>query len=128
MKREVVEFRHVPRGSIGMARIWETSRRIPQLIEERMDHSINCRQSLGWSILQELRDQIDRIRIGLPEHLEFCELDSVSNLRLCRAYLTERMRLDLREFVLHVVGVHGANLVSGRSAEDFDDLHKLINA
>lgn len=57
----------------------------------------------------------------------FCKLDSVSNLKVLRAYLTERMRLDLRELVLHVIGVHGADLVSCRSAQYLDDLDKLID-
>ena len=43
-------------------------------------------------------------------------------------YLTERMRLDLRELVLHVVGVHGADLVSGGCSQHLDDLYQLINA
>jgi len=38
------------------------------------------------------------------------------------------MRFDLRELVLHVVGVHGPNLVPGRSTENLDDFHELINA
>ena len=38
------------------------------------------------------------------------------------------MRLDLGKFVLHVVRVHGPNLISGRSAEHFDNLNKLIDA
>jgi hypothetical protein len=79
MERKVVQFRHVSRGSVGMTRIWETSCRIPQLIEERMDHGVNCRQPLGRGVLQQLGDEIDRIGICLPEHLEFCKLDSVSS-------------------------------------------------
>lgn len=38
-------------------------------------------------------------------------------------YLTERVGLDLRELVLHVVRVHGPDLVTGRCAEYLDDLH-----
>lgn len=38
------------------------------------------------------------------------------------------MGLDLWELVLHVVRVHRANLVARGCAEDFDDLHKLIDA
>ena len=37
------------------------------------------------------------------------------------------MRLDLRELVLHVVGVHRANLVSCRRAENLDDLDELVD-
>ena len=42
-------------------------------------------------------------------------------------YLVEGMRLDLRELVLHVVGVHGANLFPGRGAKHLDDLHQLVD-
>ena len=42
--------------------------------------------------------------------------------------LAERVRLDLGELVLHVVGVHGADLVTGGGAEHLDDFDKLINA
>lgn len=38
------------------------------------------------------------------------------------------MRLDLRELVLHVVGVHGANLISSRCSQHLDDLYELVNA
>lgn len=38
------------------------------------------------------------------------------------------MRLDLREFVLHVVGVHGTDLLPCRRAQNLDDLYKLINS
>jgi hypothetical protein len=38
------------------------------------------------------------------------------------------MRLDLGKLMLHVVGVHCADLVAGRGAENFDNLDKLVNA
>ena len=43
-------------------------------------------------------------------------------------YLVERVRLDLGEFVLHVVGIHRLDLLPRRCAEDFDDLHQLVYA
>ena len=43
-------------------------------------------------------------------------------------HLTERMRLDLRKLVLHVVGVHGADLVARGRAEDLYDFDKLVDA
>lgn len=43
------------------------------------------------------------------------------------AYLIEGVRLDLRELVLHVIGVHGANLLTGRGAEHLDDFHQLVD-
>lgn len=38
------------------------------------------------------------------------------------------MRLDLRELVLHVIRIHGTDLVPRRSSQDLDDLDQLINA
>lgn len=43
-------------------------------------------------------------------------------------YLAEGMRLDLGKLVLHVVRVHGADLVASRCSQDLDDLYKLVNA
>lgn len=43
-------------------------------------------------------------------------------------YLAKRMRLDLREFMLHIVWVHGSNLISSWRPKHFDDLHQLVNA
>ena len=43
-------------------------------------------------------------------------------------YLAERMRLDLRKLVLHVVGVHRADLVARGRAEHLDDLDQLVDA
>ena len=43
-------------------------------------------------------------------------------------YLVEGVRLDLRELVLHVIGVHGANLLTSRGAEHLDDFHQLVDA
>ncbi len=40
----------------------------------------------------------------------------------------EWMRLDLRKLVLHIIGIHSPNLLSGWSTEHFNDFHKLINA
>ena len=37
------------------------------------------------------------------------------------------MRLDLREFVLHVVGVHGADLVARRRTQNLDNLDELVD-
>jgi hypothetical protein len=38
------------------------------------------------------------------------------------------MRLDLRELVLHVVGVHRLDLLARRCTEHLDDLHQLVDA
>jgi hypothetical protein len=124
--REIVEFRHIPRGSIRVTRVWQTSAWVPQLIEEGMYHGIDGRQPLSRSVFKQFRDEIDRVRISLPEHLQTRKLGQGSVYEFL-AYLTERMRLDLGELVFHVVGVHCADLVSSGGAENFDDLHELVN-
>ena len=43
-------------------------------------------------------------------------------------YFVKGMRLDLREFVLHIIRVHGSNLIAGGGAEDFDNFDELIDA
>jgi hypothetical protein len=44
------------------------------------------------------------------------------------AHLVEGVGFNLWELVLHVVGIHGPNLVAGRRAEDLDDLDELVDA
>lgn len=53
-------------------------------------------------------------------------LNGTTQIRI-RAYLIEGMWLDLRELVLHVIGVHGPNLLASGSTKNLDDLHKLID-
>jgi hypothetical protein len=43
-------------------------------------------------------------------------------------YLLPRVRFDLRKLELGVIGIHFANLLSGRCAQDFDNLHQLVDA
>jgi len=42
-------------------------------------------------------------------------------------YPIEGMWFDLREFVFHVIRIHGSYLFFGRSSEDFDDFNELID-
>ena len=43
-------------------------------------------------------------------------------------YLLPRMRFDLRKLELGIIGIHFANLFSGRRTQDFDNLHQLVDA
>ena len=92
----------VPR--VRQLRAW-----VPQLVEERMDHGVDSAESLGRGVLEELGNEIDCVRIGLAENL------------------IERVRLDLRELVLHVVGVHSPNLLPSGRTQDLDDLDQLVD-
>lgn len=51
----------------------------------------------------------------------------VKFVNIAKTHLVEGMGLDLREFVLHVVRVHGADLVARGRAEHFDDFHELVD-
>lgn len=69
MTREIKERGQVFGGVVVMTRIWQAGSRISQLIEERMAHSLNGRQSLCGCVFQEGGDQVDRLRRCLSEYL-----------------------------------------------------------
>ena len=49
---------------------------------------------------------------------------------MCRSVLTnlvEWVRLDLRELVLHVIGVHSTDLVPCRGTKNLNDLNELVD-
>jgi hypothetical protein len=106
---EVKEVWQVSQLASSMAGIGQLSVGIPELVEEGVHHGVNGSLTFGWCVLQQSGDEVDSISVGLSEDL------------------VEGVRLDLRELVLHVVGVHGANLLPSRRAENFDDLNQLVN-
>lgn len=110
MTGEVKERWQIPDGSRVVPRVRKSGAGVPEFIEEGMDHGIDRRQTLGGGILKKEGDEVDSISVGLLENL------------------VERMRLDLRELVFHIVRVHGSNLLPSRCSEDLDDLHQLVNA
>ncbi len=76
-----------------------------------MRHRLNGRQTVRGHVLNELAEQIKRLgrRGPIPKHL------------------APRRRLDLRELVFGIVGVHGEQLLLGGRAEHLDDLYQLID-
>lgn len=94
----------------AMPRVGQFRGRIAQFVEEWVHHGINGSLSLGRGVLQQLSNKINRIGIGLAEHL------------------IEGMWLDLWEPMFHVVRVHGPNLLTGGSTQNLDDLHKLVDS
>ena len=42
-------------------------------------------------------------------------------------YFRERMGFDLWEFVLHIIRVHGLDLLPRRCPQNLDDLHQLVD-
>jgi len=109
MAGEIKESWHILDWSIWMAGVGESSCRVSQLIKEWVNHSINGRESLRRSVLEKARNKLNGSRISLAEHL------------------VERMWLDLREFVLHVVWVHRTDLVSRGRTQNLDDFYQLID-
>ena len=109
MAREVEENWKILESTSWVARIWELGGWITELVEEWVNHGVGRRQSLSWRILKQARDKIDRVRVCLSEHL------------------VEWVWFDLWELVLHVVRVHGANLIPGWGSKNLDDLDKLID-
>ena len=89
---------------------------VAELIEEGVAHSLNGRQPLRRSVFQKGRDEVDSLRGCLSENLEWRQYPS-HKLGTSGKYLVEGMRLDLRELVLHVIGVHGADLFTGGRAQ-----------
>lgn len=110
MASKVEEFRKITKLTRSMSGIGQLGLGITQLVEEGVDHGVDGRLSLCRGIFEQLGDEIDGVGISLAEDL------------------AEGVRLDLGELVLHVVGVHGANLFPGGGAENFDNFDQLVNA
>jgi hypothetical protein len=43
-------------------------------------------------------------------------------------YFRERMGFDLWEFMLHIIRVHGLDLLPRRCSQNLDNLHQLVDA
>ena len=106
---------------------------LPQLVEEGVTHGLNRAQPRLGRVLEQLRNEVDRLGSrAWPEDLregQYYEwLCSVVRLAVLYAHLREGVRLNLRELVLHVVRVHGLDLLPGGRAQDLDDLDELVDA
>lgn len=69
MVGECEQLGKVLAGSSRVTRVGESRVWVPQLIEEGVHHGVNGGQSLSGSVLEQLGDQVDRIRICLTENL-----------------------------------------------------------
>ena len=126
MSREIKKIGELPCCPGGMTRVRQPSIRIPQLVEEGLDHSINGRQSLGRRVLKKGGNEVDGVVGRFPEYLDIISWGT--GTEELAIYLIERVRLDLWELVLHVVRVHCPNLVPSRSAKNLDDLNQLVDS
>ena len=106
---KVEQRRQRARGTGALSRVGQHRVGVAQLIKMVVSHGVNGGQPFGWRVLKKLADKINSRAVSPPEDLG------------------ERVGLDLRETVFHVVRVHGANLFLGRRAEHFDDLNELVD-
>ena len=71
---KVVQLRQITSRSVGVTRVWQACVWIPQLIEEGVYHGINSGKTLGRRVLEQFRDQVDRVRVSLPKDLRIVSL------------------------------------------------------
>lgn len=69
MMSKVVQLWQITNRAVGVARVGQACVGIPELVEEGVDHGIDCRQALCGSVFEQLGDQVDGVGIGLPENL-----------------------------------------------------------
>ena len=69
MTGEVEQLRQLFRTSVRMTRIGEPTLRVTELVEKRVTHCINRRETLSWRVFQEGRNQLDSITGCLAEDL-----------------------------------------------------------
>jgi hypothetical protein len=71
MTVKVEQRRQILHGTIGMAGVWELGVGVSELIKEWMTHGLDGGETLGGSILEKTRDQVDRFRRGFAEDLDW---------------------------------------------------------
>ena len=69
MPCEIEETRQWLGTTVETARIGEAGCGMAELIEERVAHSVDCRETLSGGVLEESRDEINGISRGLTENL-----------------------------------------------------------
>lgn len=109
MLGEIKQVGQILENTRGVTRVGQLRAGIPQLIEEGVDHGVDRTQTLCRGVLEQLGNEVKRVLVSLAEDL------------------AERVRLDLRELVLHVVRVHSSNLLARRCSQDLDDFHELVD-
>jgi len=95
-----------------------------------MGQRLDRRKTVGGRVFKQPRNQVDSIRGRLAENLDYSLVNTKSPQRehSWGTDLGEGVRLDLRELVLHVVRVHGADLFPCRRSQNLDDLNELIDS
>lgn len=112
-----------------MPGIGKAAGRVSDLVEKGMAHCLDGREALGGRVLEQSCNEVDGFYGRFAEDL--VSLGKLGSPRIedeATTCLAKWVRLDLWKFVLHVVRVHGADLLLGGCAQDLDDLHQLIYA
>lgn len=77
VKGKVEQLWQVLATAIGVTRIRKAGVGIPQLIEERVNHRLDRRETLSRSVFKQLGDQIDGVGVSLPKDLETISTDTM---------------------------------------------------
>jgi hypothetical protein len=67
--RELEEVRHVFGCAIGVARVGQLDVRVPELVEEWVHHGLDSGETLSRGVLEQFRNEINRVRISFAEDL-----------------------------------------------------------
>lgn len=85
--------------------------RVPEFVKEGMDHRLHRSEPARGRVFQKSGDKLQG----------FWWCPGTEDL-------AKGVRFDLRELVLHVVGVHRLNLLPRRCSQNLDDLNQLIDS
>lgn len=66
---ELEKVGHILGRTVRVARIRQLDIRVPQLIEEWVDHRLNSGKTLSRCVLEQFRDEVDCVGISLAEDL-----------------------------------------------------------
>ena len=71
---ELEKVGHVLGCATGVTGVGELDVGIPELIEEWVHHSLDSGKTLSRRVLEQFRDQVDRVRVSLPKDLRIVSL------------------------------------------------------
>ena len=88
MNGEVKQGGKIPDWAIHIPGIWQLGVGITKLVKERVAHGFHSRQTLSWGVFEQLRDEVNRLRASLTEHLMECKL--LSLITKCKLLTLEK--------------------------------------
>jgi len=101
-----------------------------ELVEELVAHRLNRTQTRLGRVLEQLRDKIDGFcRSARPEDLGHRHQHSGKDAAgPAKTHFREGVRFDLGELMLHIIRIHGLDLLPRRCSQNLDNLHQLVDA